>query len=244
MSVWIGMMNSAAMPGTAARAHPSRSVSGFRAEMNSGVAIAAARTIRPPTSRSQLNVPEPRTPLIPACRSRWMRLTPIAKIAAQPATLTKRATTLVPTGPNQPDRRPTQGSTASATNPARIRARSVALSGSADGLVRQLSHTTHAPAAAIAATPIQYPILRAIPASRTTSHTPPASQFSRSQPAGTWPASVRTASAQCRRSGGSSRAAPFSSRASADVSRPITGSRLPAGSAEATVALHAGTLPR
>ena len=114
---------------------------------------------------------------------------------------------LLPTGPNQPRRRPTQGSTTSAAAPARTRTRSVTVCASAAAEVCQLSHTTQPAAAATAPAPSQYTTLRAILASLATSHTPPASQRSRGHPAATSPASAPTASAHCRRPGGSNRAA-------------------------------------
>jgi hypothetical protein len=86
---------------------------------------------------------------------------------------------LLPTGPNQPRRRPTHGRTISAAAPTRTRTRSVTVCGSVAGEVRQLSHITQAAAAATAPAPSQYTTLRVIVASLAASHTPPASQCSR-----------------------------------------------------------------
>ena len=187
------------------------------------------RIARPAASRGQLVWPEPTTPLMPAYRSMCRIPRPKLQMAAQPPIRTNRATPLSATGPNKPWPRAIHGSPASVTAPTSTRTRSVWLSGSAGPAVRQLSQTTHAAAAAIPAAPIQYPVLRAIPPSFATSQSPPASQVRRGPMAGTWSASARTASAQCRRSAGSNRAAPASIRLSAPASHPVTSSHRPAG---------------
>ena len=74
---------------------------------------------------------------------------PRAQTAAQPARRTSRAAMLARTGPNQPRRRPTHGSTTSAAAPTRTRTRSVTVCGSAAGEARQLSHTAQAASAAL-----------------------------------------------------------------------------------------------
>ena len=138
---------------------------------------------------------------------------------AHPATRISRAVTLLPTGPSQPRRRPTQGIRASAATPTRTRTRSVTTRGWEAEDACQLSRTAQAAAAATAPIPSQYTTLRMISASFAASHSPPASQPTRGQPAGTRSASACTASAHSCRPGGSNRAASRSILVSTQVSR-------------------------
>ena len=77
------------------------SMRGRRALSHSGTANAPMRTASPAVSRSQLNWPEPTTPLIPPCRSACTIPKPMAQMAAQPPIRTRRATPLSATGPKR-----------------------------------------------------------------------------------------------------------------------------------------------
>jgi hypothetical protein len=147
---------------------------------------------------------------------------PIPQIARHPARRVRRVAMLLPTGPNQPCRRPTHGKAISATAPTRSRTRSVAPSTSVAGTFVQLRHSAQAPIATSPPIPAQYTNLRITRASFTTSHNPPAIQSSLGHPPGSWPASACTASAQSRRSGGSNCAITRRAQLSERLSRSIT----------------------
>ena len=150
----------------------------------SSVASVAPSSTTAAISRDRLNGVAPWGPP-PISLSIRTTAMPRPQSAAQPATRTSRAVMLVPTGPNQPRRRPAHGSAASAATPTRTRTRSVTTRGWAAEDACQLTRTAQAAVAATIPTPSQYTTLRIILASLAASHNPPASQPSRGHPAGT-----------------------------------------------------------